>query len=63
MCLDTQFHKDFMIGFDREVQLEGIAAACVLIASKFEEVKPMRLNDILKCIKQSDNPKLVISIE
>ena len=43
--------------------LEGIAAVCLLIASKFEEKKPPRLSDLLKCVKLSETPQLALDIE
>jgi Cyclin, N-terminal domain len=43
--------------------LEGIAAACLLIASKFKETKPPRLSELLQCVKLSETPHLVLNVE
>jgi hypothetical protein len=43
--------------------LEGIAAVCFLIAAKFEETKPPRLGDLLKCVKLADQIDVALRIE
>lgn len=36
---------------------------CLLIAAKFEETKPPKMRDLLKCVKLSDQPHLALQLE
>jgi hypothetical protein len=36
---------------------------CLLIAAKFEETKPPKMSDLLKCVKLSDQPHLALQLE
>ena len=36
---------------------------CLLIAAKFEETKPPKMSDLLKCVKLSDKPHLALQLE
>jgi hypothetical protein len=43
--------------------LEGIAAICLFIAAKFNETKPPRLNDLLKCVKLAEHTPVALRLE
>jgi hypothetical protein len=43
--------------------LEGIAAICLFIAAKFDETKPPRLSDLLKCVKLAEHTPVALRLE
>jgi hypothetical protein len=43
--------------------LEGIAAICLFIAAKFDETKPPRLSDLLKCVKLAEHTPIALRLE
>jgi hypothetical protein len=43
--------------------LEGIAAISLFIAAKFNETKPPRLNDLLKCVKLAEHAPVALRLE
>ncbi len=43
--------------------IEVIAVVSLLIASKFEETKPPRLSDLLKCVNLQETPQVALDIE
>ena len=48
---------------DQQTLLEGIAAVCIFIAAKFDETKPPRLSDLLKCVRLADHAPVALRLE
>lgn len=64
-CIQTYCNSsqmDFGIS-DPQIILEGIAAVCLFIAAKYDEIKPIRLRDLLKCVKLADKVEIALGIE